>query len=184
MSNSGGNENPLIGLVGPAGSGKDTVAGLLVESHGFRRVAFADALKEFVAAIDPAWRIAVNCFEGGVNAAKRHVPGIRERLIEVGDAARTHIKSGIWVDAVADLVEGLPASVSVVVSDVRRQNEAEWLLDEGGLLIAVRRPGMKPEDRIMAELIDGADYTIVNDGSLDELAGEVVGLAEWLELDR
>ncbi|EGQ60777.1 hypothetical protein GGI1_02582, partial [Acidithiobacillus sp. GGI-221] len=33
----------LIGLTGAAGSGKDTVAGVLALEHGFQQVAFADA---------------------------------------------------------------------------------------------------------------------------------------------
>lgn len=40
----------LIGLIGKAGSGKDTVAGFLVEKHGFAaRLAFADKLKVIIA---------------------------------------------------------------------------------------------------------------------------------------
>lgn len=35
----------IIGLVGLAGSGKDTVADMLQRFHGFRKVAFADPLK-------------------------------------------------------------------------------------------------------------------------------------------
>jgi hypothetical protein len=44
----------LIGLSGPAGCGKDTVADLLVTHCGFTKVAFADALR---AEICNAWRI-------------------------------------------------------------------------------------------------------------------------------
>ena len=40
----------LIGITGPARSGKDTVAGFLIE-QGFHRVSFADPLKAGVAAI-------------------------------------------------------------------------------------------------------------------------------------
>lgn len=35
----------LIGIAGPAGSGKDTTADFLVKNHGFVKVAFADVLK-------------------------------------------------------------------------------------------------------------------------------------------
>jgi hypothetical protein len=35
----------IIGLCGPAGSGKDTAADFLVKNHGFAKVAFADPLK-------------------------------------------------------------------------------------------------------------------------------------------
>jgi hypothetical protein len=38
-------ETCIIGLAGRAGSGKDTVANILVRDHGFIKIAFADALK-------------------------------------------------------------------------------------------------------------------------------------------
>lgn len=41
-------EKMLIGLVGPAGSGKDTVADYLVKKHGFVKMAHADLLKRVV----------------------------------------------------------------------------------------------------------------------------------------
>jgi len=40
----------LIGLTGPAGSGKDTVARLLCEQHGFVQMAFADPLRAMLKA--------------------------------------------------------------------------------------------------------------------------------------
>lgn len=41
----------LIGVVGFAGSGKGTVADILVRDHGFKKLSFADALKDAVATI-------------------------------------------------------------------------------------------------------------------------------------
>jgi hypothetical protein len=42
-------KHSLIGLAGYAGAGKDTVADLLVAHRGFRKLAFADALRDEVA---------------------------------------------------------------------------------------------------------------------------------------
>jgi len=47
----------VVGLVGRAGAGKDTCADILVQTRGFARLAFADALRDEVIAafaIDPA----------------------------------------------------------------------------------------------------------------------------------
>src|SRR4051812_11153513 len=41
----------VIGLVGFAGSGKDTVGQYLVEEHGFTSIAFADPLKDCLSAM-------------------------------------------------------------------------------------------------------------------------------------
>lgn len=182
MSNPGGNEYPLIGLVGPAGAGKDTCANLLVAEHRFVQVSFAERLRDFVRAIDPAMAIAEKVI-GSYDAAKRSIPGFRDRLIEIGDAARTHINSEVWVDAVDDLVRDHLTSVAVVVSDVRRQNEAEWLWDCDGTLVAVKRPGLRPEDRTMAELVEAADYVIENSGDENDLAAEVADLVTWLDAE-
>jgi cytidylate kinase len=39
----------IVAVSGWKGSGKDTAAKILVEKYGFRRVAFADVLKDMVA---------------------------------------------------------------------------------------------------------------------------------------
>jgi hypothetical protein len=39
---------PLVGIVGNAGAGKDTIADHLIREHGFVRVSFADPMKRFV----------------------------------------------------------------------------------------------------------------------------------------
>lgn len=172
-------QNPLIGLVGPAGAGKDTVASLLCVEHGFAQVAFADRLREFVRAIDPAWATAEKCF-GGYEPAKRNLPGFRERLIEVGQMAREKISRSVWIDAIASDVDRLRASQPVVISDVRQRNEAEWILEQGGDLVAVTRPGLRAEDDVMAEFLEGADYTVPNVGSPSNLVDEVSSLLDWL----
>ena len=43
----------VIGLTGYAGSGKDTLANILVEEYGFTRIAFADKTKEFLYDLNP-----------------------------------------------------------------------------------------------------------------------------------
>jgi len=41
----------IIGICGLIGSGKGTVADILVEYHGFQKISFADKLKDGVAAV-------------------------------------------------------------------------------------------------------------------------------------
>jgi len=41
----------IIGICGLIGSGKGTVADILVEEHGYQKLSFADALKDGVAAM-------------------------------------------------------------------------------------------------------------------------------------
>ena len=43
----------IIGISGYATAGKDTIGEILVENHGFRRIAFADKLREVLLALNP-----------------------------------------------------------------------------------------------------------------------------------
>lgn len=168
---------PLLGLVAPAGSGKDVAAGFLTVQHGYLRVGFADKLKAFVRAIDPAMAIAEKVL-GSAELAKLNVPGFRDRLIEVGSAAREIIYEDIWIDAVDLHVEQARALRPVVVTDVRYRNEARWLSECGGLLVAVDRAGTIAESDEMVYMMDHADFTLVNNG--DETFGDEI--ASFVEL--
>jgi hypothetical protein len=44
-------DNIVVGMIGKAGAGKDTVGDYLCDNYGFKRVAFADPLKKGVKAI-------------------------------------------------------------------------------------------------------------------------------------
>jgi hypothetical protein len=154
----------LIGLCGYAGSGKDAVAEILVRDHGFTRLAFADALK------DIARRI-------GWNGEKDEAG--RKLLQDLGVACRECIYSDIWVDAVRgkyiDMWGGDPES-RVVITDVRFPNEIGMIWDYGGKLWRVDRPGVGPVNGHISESAwcdSEPDATIVNDGTLDDLAEAV-----------
>lgn len=105
----------IIGIVGKAGAGKDTVADYLVEKYNFRKFAFADKLKE----------IAKDLF----NVNKKDEDG-RYILQQLGSKMR-EIQENIWIDYVFRQIE----EENAVISDVRYVNEAQRIIDEGGVLI-------------------------------------------------
>lgn len=158
----------LIGLAGGPGAGKDTAAGLLVTRYGFHQHAFADALRDFVYATDDAWRLAFDLH--GYEQAKWEVEGFRDRLIEVGEAARQWIDPEIWVEALAGRIRhSFHYGYSVVVSDVRYSNESDVIRDIGGIVIAVDRPGHLPESDNAEFVFANADEYVMNHGSIAEL---------------
>lgn len=137
----------LIGLVGPAGSGKSTAADHLEDAHGFIQAAFADTLKDMLAAL------FLNC---DVDYAHLHEPQLkprpvpelhdlsaRELMTSLGDWGRARHER-FWIDQLAYRV-GLHATSSapvhdrIVVSDVRYPNEAEWITRLGGRLVRITR---------------------------------------------
>jgi len=62
--------------------------------------------------------------------------------------------------------------VGMVVSDVRFDNEAEWIVREGGLLIEIRRPDAEQVSDHLSEAgisMEHPRVLVMNDGSLEQL---------------
>ena len=170
----------LIGLMGYARTGKDTVAGLLTYHQ---RLAFADALKEFTLAMNPPTR---GKHTGAYHLLSSHPgadehppdwerlkanPNVRSLLQNVGVAARDHLGPDVWVNALAAKIQ--PGGF-YVVTDVRFPNEVEFIQRQGGELWRVVRPGTGPVNDHISETAVAdvpAHRTIVNDRSIEELAG-------------
>lgn len=136
----------LIGLCGYARAGKDTVGGVLVDSFGFRRFAFADPLKSMALALDP-WINTKNGYllrlsrivdENGWEDAKSE-PEVRRFLQVLGtEAVREHLGQESWVRA-TELSIANSGAVRVVITDVRFPNEAEWIAKRGGQIWRINR---------------------------------------------
>ena len=183
----------IIGLGHVARSGKDVAASALSRDLGYRRVAFADKLKELALDIDPivtASTQATNVGAGkgrlawvvrgmGWDEAKAVYPEVRAILQRLGAGARDRFGEEFWIDI------ALPASLKgdVVVSDVRYLNEAEAIQERGGKLIRIDRPGYVAEGHVSETALagfEGWDAIILNDGSVQDLERKVVNqVKEW-----
>lgn len=181
----------IIGLSGYATSGKDTVGQILVEDHGFTRVAFADKLKALALKMNPLLvvegpdgfhtfeRLAmiVELYEG-IDNAKLEVTAVREYLQKLGENVRNELGHDVWVEAAlrGDLPE------RVVVTDCRYVNEAS-LIAVTGYNVRVERPGVGPANGHVSEhALDNFDfdYTCHNDGTIDDLRVEVARVLGYL----
>lgn len=170
----------LIGLCGPAGAGKNTVAEFLTDSDGcsFRQVAFADPLYECVSTIT------------GLAVAQLKDRAVKEAVIPwLGKSPRQMLQSlgtewgrqmvhdQLWIRITLDRIrDDLTNGRSVVVTDVRFDNEAEAIRQAGGEVWKVIRPGWRcldedaakhpseagVSDHLVARIID-------NSGTLDDL---------------
>lgn len=136
----------LVGLCGYAGSGKDTAAEGLTGT-GWRRVAFADPLKELARML-------------GWNGAKDTYG--RRFLQVLGEQVRLIIGEDSWVRAAEKFVDAKPDDV--VITDVRYPNEAEWIRRRGGFLVEIQRPGVGPANDHPSERVDllNAEYELPN----------------------
>lgn len=158
----------LIGLGHAARVGKDTAAEILVERHGFTRLAFADALRDVAYESNPDVRRLVDYH--GWDTAKVAYPKVRQYLIDLGNACRNHISPDVWVEAVFNQIL---AGRDYVISDVRYPNELHAIVDHGGVAVKITRPGIEPMENVADQALAGFcgwGQVVENGGTQDDLA--------------
>lgn len=151
----------IIGLTGKRLSGKDTAGKYLVENHGFERIAFADKLKEGVAALFDITASQVNDMKTENNVfvaigyknrpihpeteqpSAMWSPSVEYTWIEFLQRFGTEMGRKVWGwDFWVDMA--LPPHQNtrrnIVVTDVRFENEAKRIVDLGGVIIRLTRP--------------------------------------------
>ncbi|MFF8845528.1 hypothetical protein ACF08N_22880 [Streptomyces sp. NPDC015127] len=188
----------IIGLSGYARSGKNEAAEALVQ-HGWRQAAFADKLREFLYALDPLipghygaghLRLRRLVDSTGWDYAKVTYPEVRALLQRAGtEAGRKVLGANVWVNALFESHADAPA---LAVTDVRFPNEARAIVERGGVMIRVERPGVGPaKDRVgrvheSEVALDGWDFdhTLINDGSVRDLHLKLYGVADLVQLSR
>jgi hypothetical protein len=165
----------IIGFGHLARVGKDSAAEVLVRRAGYRRLAFADPLKAMTLDVFPTLRDRVETW--GWERVKNTDPAVRPILQRLGAAVRDHLGIDTWLDAALASIE---PGRRYVISDVRFENEAKRILDLGGAVYRIDRPGVLPANDHVSELEladwDGWTGVIVNDGTLAELEECVLGL--------
>lgn len=192
----------LIGLTGFAGAGKDLVAAML-KIAGYTRFGFADAVREEVQAsfeneadlpmmpehIFQDWSTCsrVNIETGApVLYEKPMLPQARRLLQWWGTEFRRTEDPDYWIKKISAKVlfdSNNPqyfTSRLGVISDVRFLNEANWIERWDGIIWRIERPGLKSDGHVsesQSEFIK-ADYTIKNDGDLQNLANQVLTALE------
>jgi hypothetical protein len=177
----------IIGIGHIAQVGKDTVANYMVEKYGFKKLSFADPLKQACAAIfhlnkeqlygnlkeviDPFW-----------NATPRYI------LQKVGtDCLRNVYDKDVWVRSTECLINQNP-TVDFVIPDCRFLNEVSAIKRWGGRLLRVTRSvcgakggiaGHASETALLG--FEGWDYTVHNDGSFEDLYRKVDNLIKLIK---
>lgn len=207
---------PLVGFVGLKRSGKDTAAQALVD-RGWTRMAFADPLKEMSMKLRGVWvqvpagvelDAVVPSVGGGLigsgggfaqyhyvvdalgmEKAKDLVPDVRTLLQTLGtDCVRGTFGSTAWVDITKRKVrEALSRGESVVLTDVRFDEELDLVRRLGGITIGVWRGDFDSLCDVLDDeadlvggdahesetnvyhLLDRCDYIACNNGSVDDL---------------
>jgi hypothetical protein len=142
----------IIGVVGFAGSGKGTVSDLLVANYGYKKMAFADPVKDATAVIF-GWDRSLLEGDTDESRAFRETPDKfwserfgfavtpRWALQKMGtEGGRDTFHDSLWVTALERRID----CDNIVVSDVRFPNEIKKIKSLGGYVVRVIR-GDEPE---------------------------------------
>ena len=173
----------LIGITGRKFNGKDTLGNFFVTNNNFRRLAFADALKEACRCIfgfndeqlygnkkevvDEFWKTSPRIILQYLGTDL-----FRNQLSTI----MPHIGNDIWVEVIRkQILDGwlLNRNTHFVVTDVRFPNEVKMIKDLGGIMLRVKRSNINNStDAHISELhIDNleVDEEILNNDTKEKL---------------
>lgn len=181
----------IIGLHGYARSGKDSLAEVLIKEQGFRRIAFADNIRNSVYRLNPIveWvdqknpvSIQTLVDKIGWEDAKINYPEVRRLLQVFGtEVGRELFDENIWVSLA---LNGVDPSENIVITDMRFINEAIAVQNANGLLVKINRPGVGPINTHASDagLPDEIfDFVLNNDGSLEDWHKQTRGMFSEFE---
>ena len=172
LTNSKG-EPMLIGISGKAGAGKDTLGKYLCDEYRCLHYYFAKPLKEGA-------KVMFALTDDQI--ANKEVPiepwGISPRKIWqlLGTEVGRGIDPAIWIKNAEMFIKSVPGR-TVVITDVRFDNEATFIRNRGGAVINIIRDKEDIyESRHSSEgglSEDNIDLTIKNNGTIADMCNEV-----------
>lgn len=134
----------LIAITGIAGSGKDTLADGFAERFGMEKVSFARAMKKGVQAM---FDLPDKAVFGDKTEKEKPIPKLKgitaRRILQTlgTEWGRNIIDEDIWVHPVSGQWDSMPDDhPGMVISDLRFDNEAEWVKKMGGFIVQVQTP--------------------------------------------
>jgi hypothetical protein len=166
----------LIGIAGVARSGKDTAAQHLVSHHGFQAYAFADPLRDGLMHI-------LNLSPCDFDGAQKELPlpwlgrSPRQLMQSLGtEWGRNNVHPELWLLLAEQNLDLLARTHDetrgFVVSDVRFENEADFIRKRGGVVIHMERIAALTVNQHSSEngvVRAPGDIWLPNDGPFEEL---------------
>jgi len=172
----------IIGVTGLARSGKDTFCAIAAKTLSkydkkLMKGGFADAVKADV------HQLLVK--RAGISAYTE-IPEekvlIRPLLVAYGTNLMRKMNKDVWVNRVKPMLDlSRTTKIPLVITDVRYQNEVDWIKEEGGKIVYVEQEGIKPpnaeerkNDPIMRKSADVfIKWEHVGDKNLSKLSSKV-----------
>lgn len=180
----------LLGLAGRKGTGKDTAAYHLVLAHGFRQIALADPIRDGLRAM--LGLSSDELLDRSIKETAIDWLGVSPRHLmqTLGtEWGRNNVARDVWLrvatrrlEAIANSRQGTPARI--VVSDIRFDDEADWIRSHGGRVIHIRRPmACSQHDQHASEAgvtIGLGDHIVRNISTIERLHERLDTLIEGL----
>ena len=162
---------PIVGIAGPARSGKDTMANFVIALTSGYRYGFADPLKAMLLPLgidmrEPYW------IENKEKVIHMIGKSPRELIQTLGtEWGRELVHPNLWVLlAHRRFILGQPQTM--VLPDVRFTNEQAWIIERGGVIIHLRRNDAEKVREHVSEnplpVLD-RDFVVENNGTLQDL---------------
>ncbi len=174
----------IIGITGKKYNGKDTLGNILIEKYEYKRLAYADNLKE-------ACRHIFGFTDEQLYGNLKEIPdkfwGISPRILlqyigtnlmrdQLGKEFQ-NIGEDIWIKSVEKQIKD-NNNEKIVITDVRFLNEVESIKKLGGIIIKIERPSINNsinDTHTSESYIDEIpyDYKIINDKDINHLENEI-----------
>ena len=189
----------IIAICGFQGSGKDTLANILIKKYGYKKLSFGSTVKEVASIIfnwdrkmlegdtkeSREWREKVDVWWSNKLGINNLTP--RYILQQVGtDLFRNHFHKDIWVNC---LEKKLLDYDKVVITDCRFPNELKTLNKYNATIIQIyrgnlpewfndvklgkREPPKELHESETSWIKEPFDYIIKNNGTIIELENEI-----------
>ena len=188
----------IIGLCGEQGSGKDTVANILISEYGFVKLTFASTLKDVVAILfswprdlleglteeSRLWRETVDDFW----SAKLSIPSFtpRKALQMIGtDLFRIHFNNDIWINIIENKIGAMlknNPNTNIVISDCRFTNEFSLIkqFSDSYIIMILREKNNSINKLYHSSETEWVNYNfdaiLQNDNSIDDLKSNLKSL--------
>jgi hypothetical protein len=161
-------------------SGKSTIAEYIVDQYGFDRIKFADPMYDMIECLARY----VFCSESDIieyvygNHKETPWPIVgmstRQLLQSLGtEWGRQIVDPNIWLNIAIERIRRRGNDARIILDDNRFKNEFQWLYEGvDNALIRIVRPNIQYDGTHSSEgQLDNLlfDYTIVNDGTIDDL---------------
>ena len=180
----------IVGVCGYIGSGKDTLADILIKEKGYIKLSFASSLKDAVSAIFGWDR---NMLEGATPESRLwreqvdewwsqrlNILNLTPRWVlqHLGtDILRDKFHPDIWIASLERKIIELSKENNIVITDCRFQNEMKILKRLGAKLVRIERNG---NESLYFHSSENSwqnfdfDFIIENNSTLDNLRDSVL----------